>query len=267
MKKMTKVLALGLSAVMVLGMAACSSSSSAAPETQAPATSAPETDAPETDAPETEATSGGATEDTPLVVGYSNFSEKFSPFFSETAYDQDVYAMTQIGLLNSDRQGAIIYKGIEGETINYNGTDYTYYGPADCVVTENADGSVYYDFTLRDDIVFSDGEPVTIDDVIFTMYVLCDPTYAGTSAFSSLPIEGLADYRAGMDTLLNLLFDAGRAYTDFTYWTKADQTAFWQKYDACTLGLAEDIVARLKAAGIRAKGDFSDNSAGWKFAQ
>ena len=55
--------------------------------------------------------------DTPLVVGYSPFSSKFSPFFSETAYDQDVYAMTQIGLLTSDRTGAIILKGIEGETI------------------------------------------------------------------------------------------------------------------------------------------------------
>ncbi len=30
---------------------------------------------------------------------------------------------------------------------------------------------------------------------------------------------------------------------------------------------AEAVVERLKAAGIRAKGDFSDNSAGWKFAQ
>ena len=30
---------------------------------------------------------------------------------------------------------------------------------------------------------------------------------------------------------------------------------------------AEQIVARLKAAGIRVKGDFSDNSPGWKFAQ
>lgn len=30
---------------------------------------------------------------------------------------------------------------------------------------------------------------------------------------------------------------------------------------------AEQIVERLKAAGIRAKGDFSDNSAGWKYAQ
>jgi prolyl-tRNA synthetase len=30
---------------------------------------------------------------------------------------------------------------------------------------------------------------------------------------------------------------------------------------------AEAVVERLKAVGIRAKGDFSDNSAGWKFAQ
>ena len=70
---------------------------------------------------------GEITDDTtPLVVAFAPFSSKFSPFFSETAYDQDVYAMTQLGLLTSDRTGAIIYKGIEGETINYNGTDYTY---------------------------------------------------------------------------------------------------------------------------------------------
>ena len=43
--------------------------------------------------------SGGAN-DKPLVAGYSNFSSKFSPFFSETAYDQDVWAMTSISLLD-----------------------------------------------------------------------------------------------------------------------------------------------------------------------
>ena len=53
---------------------------------------------------------------TPLVVGYSPFNEKFSPFFSETAYDQDVWALTQISLLTSDRRGSIIMNGIEGET-------------------------------------------------------------------------------------------------------------------------------------------------------
>ena len=64
--------------------------------------------------------------DKPLVVGYSNFSEKFSPFFSETAYDQDVWAMTSANLLDIDRQGAIVEKGKTGETRPYNGTDYTF---------------------------------------------------------------------------------------------------------------------------------------------
>ena len=77
-----------------------------------------------------------------LVVGYSPFNEKFSPFFSETAYDQDVWVMTQLNLLTSDRMGNVILNGIDGTTVPYNGTDYTYYGPADLTITEKEDGSV-----------------------------------------------------------------------------------------------------------------------------
>ena len=66
---------------------------------------------------------GNTGSDTPLVVGYSPFSSKFSPFFAETSYDQDAMAMTQVSLLTSDRKGAIVLKGIEGETIPYNGKD------------------------------------------------------------------------------------------------------------------------------------------------
>ena len=36
----------------------------------------------------------------------------------------------------------MILNGIEGETREHNGTDYTYYGTTDCVVTENDDGTV-----------------------------------------------------------------------------------------------------------------------------
>ena len=128
MIKRRRMLALILVAVMALSLMACGGSTGAS----------------------TSAGAGGTTEtaavaedgETPLVVGYSPL----------TAYDQDVQALTQLPLLTSDRMGAIIYKGIEGETIPYNGTDYTYYGPADLEVTENADGTVFYDFTLRDDL-------------------------------------------------------------------------------------------------------------------
>ena len=200
-------------------------------------------------------TSGATTGETPLVVGYSPFSSKFSPFFSETAYDQDVYAMTQLGLLTSDRTGAIIYKGIEGETVNYNGTDYTYYGPADLEVVENADGTVDYNFTLREDLKFSDGEPLTVDDVIFSMYVLCDPTYEGNSTLYAQPIVGMAEYRAGMTTLSKALAAAGRDNTDFTKWTEEQQTKFWDNFDKGLVPFAQEICDYVVSAGAAAETD------------
>ena len=259
---MKKYLALVLALIMCVGLlSGCGQAAAPAAEaTKAETAVEPAAEAvAEAEPAETDA-------DTPLVVGYSPFNEKFSPFFSETAYDQDVWLMTQISLLDGDRQGAIIMNGIEGETINYNGTDYTYYGPADCVITENDDGTVFYDFKLRDDLVFSDGEPVTIDDVIFSMYVLCDPTYDGSSTLFALPIEGMEAYRSGMDTLLNLLFNAGRDNTDFSLWDEATQTAFWEKYDAATLGLAQEIADYLVEAGYNAEDDdMSLKAANWGF--
>ena len=205
-------------------------------------------------------------ENTPLVVGYAPFNEKFSPFFSETEYDQDVWVMTSLGLLNSDRQGQIIMNGIEGETHAYNGTDYTYYGPADCEIVENADGTVDYNFTMRDDIVFSDGEKVTIDDVIFSMYVLCDPTYDGNSTLYAVPIQGMAAYRSGMTTLAKAIAAAGRDNADFTYWTEEQQTKFWDNFDKGLVPFAQGIVDACVEAGAAAEGDVAAAGAAWGFS-
>lgn len=138
----------------------------------------------------------GGSGSTPLVVGYPTFSEKFSPFFSDTAYDQEVAALTQIGLLTTDRAGAIVYNAIEGETIPYNGTDYTYTGPANLEVNyDKAANKTTYLWTIRDDIKFSDGSALTADDIIFSYYVYCDPSYDGSSTVYSVPIVGLQNYR------------------------------------------------------------------------
>ena len=243
MIKRRRMLSLILVAVMALSLMACGGSTGASTSAGAGDTASAETAA--------VAENG----ETPLVVGYSPFNSKFSPFFSETAYDQDVQALTQLPLLTSDRMGAIVYKGIEGETIPYNGTDYTYYGPADLEVTENADGTVFYDFTLRDDLVFSDGEPVTIDDVIFSMYVLCDPTYDGSATLFSQPIEGMEEYRSGMETLFNLIYTAGEGNTDFTYWTQEQQDKFWSELNAGKETFIKEICDYCIAAGLNADGD------------
>ena len=133
---------------------------------------------------------------TPLVVATSTLSQKFSPYFADTAYDQDVVGLTQISMMTTDRVGGIIYNGIEGETIPYNGTDYTYYGTGDLTVDyDEATDITTYGYKMREDLKFSDGEPVTIDDVIFNYYVYLDPAYNGSTTLSSYDILGLTAYR------------------------------------------------------------------------
>lgn len=135
--------------------------------------------------------------DTPLVIGETNFSEKFSFFYADSVPDQEIVDLTGLYLVKPDRAGALVEKGIEGETRSYNGTDYTYTGIADMDVTiDEAANETIYHFTLRNDVVFSDGTPLTVDDVIFTYYVLADPSYDGGVTLYSTPIKGMKNYRA-----------------------------------------------------------------------
>ena len=248
-KTLNKVLALVLALAMAFALVAC--------QTTTPTTEP-------TDAATTEPATGPATEEKPstLVVGYSPFSEKFSPFFAKTAYDQDAYVQTQVALINNDRAGNLILKGIEGETVDYNGKDYFYDGIADTDIVQNDDGTVDYNIKIRDDIVFSDGTPMTIDDVIFNMYVLSDPTYDGSSTFYAVPIEGLAEYRAGMELLSNMIVAAGPDNTDFTYWTEDEQKAYWDAFWAAGEGFAQEIADYCKNYGAT---NVSEGAALWGF--
>ena len=206
--------------------------------------------------------SNTAASDGTLVLAETGFEGKFSPFFASAASDQDVIDLTQLGLLGADRKGEMILNGIEGETREYNGTDYTYYGTSDCVVTENDDGTVTYDIKLRDDLKFSDGEPVTIDDVIFSMYVFLDPTYDGSVTMYSTPIVGLEEYRNSMSTLSKLIAEAGEDNTDYTNFTEEQQKAFWDAVNDGGVKFAQEIVDYMMANGAT---DVTSAAAGWGF--
>ena len=208
------------------------------------------------------ATATATTADGTIVLAETGFEGKFSPFFAASASDQDVIDLTQLGLLGSDRKGEMILNGIEGETREYNGTDYTYYGTSDCTVTENADGTVTYDIKLRDDLKFSDGEPVTIDDVIFSMYVYLDPTYDGSVTMYSTPIVGLEEYRNSMTTLSKLIAEAGEDNTDYTNFTEEQQKAFWDAVNDGGVKFAQEIVDYMMANGAT---DVASAAAGWGF--
>lgn len=260
--KNKKALALLLTGAMVAGsVTGCGSSSS-------DNTTTPETTA--TTEASTEAAAESSTgSDTPLVIANDAMSEKFSPFFGESVPDENVWLLTTVALLDTDRKGEIVYNGIEGETREYNGTEYTYYGLSDCTVTENEDGTVAYDFQMRDDVTFSDGEPLTADDVIFSMYVVSDPSYDGSTSFSSLPIVGMEEYRSGSTVLYDLMLENGADNTDFTYYTEEQQKKFYETdLPAAGEAFAQSICDYCIAAGyvVEGLGDVANGMVNWGFA-
>lgn len=255
MKNTKQVLALAMAVAMAAGLlAGCGSSASSSAESVASgeATS------------EAAATDTGSSDGT-LVLADTGFEGKFSPFFAASSADQHVIDLTNIALLGADRKGEMILKGIEGETREYNGTDYTYYGPADCEVTENADGTVTYAINMRDDLVFADGTPITIDDVIFNLYVYMDPTYDGSATLYSMPIAGLDDYRSSMTTLSKLIAEAGEDNTDNSLFTAEQQKAFWDAVNEGGTAFAQEIVDSCVAAGYADEGDVAAAASAWGF--
>ena len=196
-------------------------------------------------------------EGSPLVVAYEDFSQKFSPFTAETAYDQDVVSMTQLSLMVTDRTGAIVYNGIEGETIPYNGTDYTYNGPADLSVKyDEASNTTTYTAKLRDDLYFSDGVHVTADDLIFTYYTYLDPSYVGSTTLYSYDIQGLQDYRtqttsevyAKYAALCEAIFAAGDGgYVANDQYTEEQYNGYWDGIRSQWKSVCSAIVSYVKA--------------------
>ena len=128
---------------------------------------------------------GGAKADA-FVIMVDQLDGLFNPFFYTAANDGTVVSMTQIGMLGAKYE---------------NGAIQVAYGENEAVVTkdyeivENDDGTVSYYFVLKNGIQFSDGEPLTMEDVLFNYYVYLDPVYTGSNTLYSTDILGLSEYR------------------------------------------------------------------------
>lgn len=189
----------------------------------------------------------------PLRIGISNVQGNFSFFFAETASDRKITDLTQLITLTNDRNGDIIYQGIEGEIRSFNGADYPYFGPANLdVIIDEANNSTSYIWTLRSDLKFSDGTPLTVDDLIFTYYVLSDPSYSGAHTFNTLPVRGMNEYRTQTSSLVyekyaslwDEIIEAGPQHelSDVS-WTKDMEDRVWRDLEAAALEGLELVIS------------------------
>lgn len=122
-----------------------------------------------------------------VVLMTEAVSGLFNPFYATSGTDQDVIGMTQIGMLTTDENGKTACGEDEATVV----LDYK--------IEQNGENSVYT-FVLKNDLKFSDGYALTMNDVLFNMYEYLDPVYTGSSTMYSVKIEGLTSYRLQQNT-------------------------------------------------------------------
>lgn len=134
----------------------------------------------------------------PLRVAPGGHSYTYSPFYTDGKFDEFITSVTGVRLLPRDREGKAVTLGISGEKRLYAGSYYTYTGIAELTERYDSDkDETVYSLILREDICFSDGEPLDADDVIFTLYMLLDPSFSKISTLQGAGIKGEINYRLG----------------------------------------------------------------------
>lgn len=134
-------------------------------------------------------------EDSTLVFSSGEFDKVFNPFFSTSAYDSSVVGQTQISMISSDDKGEKVVFGKDEPVVTLDYSEVMYDSTGAVTQMGDKNGTTVYQMVLKNDILFSDGQPLTANDVLFNMYVYLDPAYTGSSTMYSTDIVGLANYQ------------------------------------------------------------------------
>ena len=130
-----------------------------------------------------------------LNIGTERLEGKYIQLYAKADGDMIVNKLTQVNLLTLDRSGRVLYHAGRSESSEYNGTDYTYRGIADISVDYDRESDITtYTIELRDGLAFSDGTPLTSDDLVFNYYLRLQPDYDGIGNLRRYDIVGLRNY-------------------------------------------------------------------------
>ncbi|MEG2440349.1 MAG: ABC transporter substrate-binding protein [Acetivibrio sp.] len=115
-----------------------------------------------------------------MVIGTQSLDGVFNPLFYSSAYDNQINDLVFTSVCRLDEKGELI--------------DWAGHVDTEEITAEDGHTQVKYTVSINKDMTFSDGEPVTIDDLLFYYYVVSDPTYDGMATFSTLDIVGMKEY-------------------------------------------------------------------------
>ncbi|OME70703.1 ABC transporter substrate-binding protein [Paenibacillus odorifer] len=117
-----------------------------------------------------------------IIVGLTDPSGAFTPYFQQSGYDGNVSSLLYASLVTVDDKGVPTPELAESWDVS--------------------DDQLTYTFHLRKDLKFSDGSPLTADDVAFTWTIQYDKSYDGSSQLPSLNVKGGKAYKDGTSTAI-----------------------------------------------------------------
>ncbi|MEK5436493.1 MULTISPECIES: ABC transporter substrate-binding protein [Paenibacillus] len=117
-----------------------------------------------------------------IIVGLTDPSGAFTPYFQQSGYDGNVSSLLYASLVTVDDKGVPTPELAES--------------------WDDSDDQLTYTFHLRKDLKFSDGSPLTADDVAFTWTIQYDKSYDGSSQLPSLNVKGGKAYKDGTSTAI-----------------------------------------------------------------
>ncbi|MGG3505341.1 ABC transporter substrate-binding protein [Paenibacillus lautus] len=112
-----------------------------------------------------------------IIVTLVNPSGAFTPYFTQVGYDGNVNSVLYTPLVRVDTGGLPVPGLAEKWDISEDKLTYTYY--------------------LREGLKYSDGSPMTTEDVEFTWTLLHDPSYDGLNSVVETKIKGGQAYKDG----------------------------------------------------------------------
>ncbi|AAK81116.1 peptide/nickel transport system substrate-binding protein [Clostridium acetobutylicum] len=118
-----------------------------------------------------------------FIAAISEPGGVFLPYFYDNGWDGNATDPIFPSLVSTDEKGNPIADLAEKWDISSDNLTYTYH--------------------LRKRLKFSDGSPLTSDDVAFTLTLLDDPSYSGSFDISTCYIKGSTDYKNGKATSIS----------------------------------------------------------------
>lgn len=112
-----------------------------------------------------------------VIVGLTDPSGSFTPYFSQSGYDGNVASLLYTSLVTSDAEGLPVADYAESFDVSEDGVTYT--------------------FHLSEKGTFSDGSPLTSEDVAFTWTLLHDKAYDGDTDITLMKVKGGLAYKEG----------------------------------------------------------------------